>query len=330
MKLASFEVQTRIGRFTRIGSVQPDGVIIDLSSAGVALKSHQGEPQPYRLVEALVPPDMRRFIEAGSTALDEAQRAVNYVLEKRAKGGTPEGPQGESLVFPISDVALLSPLPRPNSLRDFILFEGHFRRSYDAMGIEPPDAWYKLPIYYKGNAASIIGHGQDLIWPSYTEQLDYELEIAMIIGKEGRNISSENAGEYIFGFSCFNDFSARDIQAEEMSVRLGPAKGKDFGSAIGPWIVTKDEVGDYHNLDMTARINGEVWSEGNCRDMFHSWERMIEHVSMEETIYPADIFGSGTATRGCGLEIGRWLKPGDVVEIEIGNVGVLRNRVVRP
>ena len=115
-----------------------------------------------------------------------------------------------------------------------------------------------------------------------------------------------------------------------MSVRLGPAKGKDFGSAIGPWIVTKDEVGDYHNLDMTARINGEVWSKGNCRDMFHSWERMIEHVSMEETIYPAAIFGSGTATRGCGLEIGRWLKPGDVVEIEIGNVGVLRNRVVRP
>ena len=199
MKLASFQVQTRVGRFTRIGAVQPDDTIIDLSSAYAALKAHEGEPQPYRLMEALTPPDMKRFIEGGNTALKEAQRAVNYVLEKLAKVGAQhavpllEGPQGESLVFSVSDVILLPPLPHPNSLRDFIVFEGHFRRSYDAMGIEPPEAWYKMPIYYKGNAAAIIGHGQDLIWPSYTEKLDYELEIALIVGKEGRNIRREDA-----------------------------------------------------------------------------------------------------------------------------------------
>ena len=210
----------------------------------------------------------------------------------------------------MSDVILLPPLPHPNSVRDFILFEGHFRRAYDAMGIEPPEAWYKMPIYYyKGNAAAIIGHGQDLIWPSYTEKLDYELEMALIIGKEGRNIKSEDADDYIFGLSRLNDFSARDIQMEEMSVRLGPARGRGFASAIGPWIVTKDEVGDYHKLDMTARVNGEVWSQSNCQDMYHSWERMIERVSMEETIYPTDVLGSGTATDGCGLEIDRWIKP---------------------
>jgi 2-keto-4-pentenoate hydratase/2-oxohepta-3-ene-1,7-dioic acid hydratase in catechol pathway len=325
MKLASFQVQTPVGRFTRIGHVQQDNTLIDLSSAYATLRSHEGEPQPYRLAEAIVPPNMKRFIEAGNTALKEAQRAVSYVLEERPG----EGPQGETLVFAMSDVILLPPLPHPNSLRDFILFEGHFRRAYDAMGIDPPEAWYKMPIYYKGNAASILGHEEDLIWPGYTEKLDYELEMAMIIGKEGRNIKGEDAGDYIFGFSCFNDFSARDIQSDEMSCRLGPAKGKDFGTAIGPWIVTKDEVGDFHNLNMTARVNGEVWSQGNCREMYHSWERMIQHVSMEETIYPSDVFGSGTANRGCGLEIDRWLQPNDVVEIEIENVGVLRNRVVR-
>ena len=330
MKLACFQVQTPIGRFTRIGSVQKDDTVIDLTSAYASLKAQEGERYPYRLAEVLVPPDMKRFIEGGGTALKEAQRATNYVLEERSREKVQEGPQGESLVFAMSDVTLLPPLPHPNSLRDFMLFEGHFRRAYDVLGVEPPDTWYKMPVYYKGNAASIIGHCQDLLWPSYTEKLDYELEMGLIIGTEGRNLSLQDADKHIFGFCCFNDFSARDIQMEEMSVRMGPAKGKDFATGIGPWIVTKDEVGDYHNLEMIARVNGEVWSRGNCRDMYHSWERMIEHVSMEETIYPTDILGSGTATGGCGLEIDRWLKPGDVIEIEIENIGVLRNRIVRP
>ena len=326
MKLASFHVQTPVGRFNRIGNVQGGGSILDLSSAYATLKDREGEAQPYQLMEAVVPPDMKRFIETGSTALHEAQRAVEFVLQE---GTDIHGPQGESLVFAMDQVQLLPPLPRPNSLRDFILFEGHFRRAYDAQGVGPPQAWYKMPIYYKGNPAAMIGHGQELDWPSYTEKLDYELEMALIVGKEGRDIPIEEAHEYVFGFACLNDFSARDIQMDEMSARLGPAKGKDFATAIGPWIVTVDEVGDYHNLNMEARINGEAWSQGNCRDMYHSWERMIQHVSMDETIYPTDVLGSGTVTRGCGLELDRWLQPGDVVELEIENIGVLSNKIVR-
>ena len=328
MKLATFQVSTPIGRFNRIGAVQSDSTLIDLTSSYATLKLHEGEDNPYPLTEALAPPDMKRFIEAGPTALTEAGRSVDFVLSKNS-GSMITGPRGESLIFNMADVTLQPPLTNPNSLRDFILFEGHFRRSYDALGIEPPEVWYRMPIYYKGNASSVIGHDQDLPWPSYTEKLDYELEMGCIIGKSGRNVSLDDASEYIFGFTCLNDFSARDIQMDEMSAKLGPAKGKDFGTAIGPWIVTKDEIGNYHSLDMIARINGEVWSKGNCGDMHHSWERMIEHVSMEETIHPTDILGSGTANKGCGIELNRWIQPGDEIELEIEKVGVLRNRVVK-
>ncbi len=329
MKLATFQVQTPVGRFVRIGSVQGEQ-LIDLSSAYVTLLAQRGEPQPYRLMEALVPPDMRRLIEGGDNALQAAREAEAFVRQALASGQVPQGPQGEQLVFALQEVTLLTPLPQPNSLRDFIVFEKHMRRGYDALGIEPPRVWYEMPIYYKGNARSLLGHDQDLLWPAYTERLDYELEMACIIGKEGRDIPQEQAEAYIFGFACLNDFSARDIQMREMQCRLGPAKGKDFGTAIGPWIVTRDEAGNYQNLRMAARINGEVWSEGNSRDMYHSWARIIAHVSMGETLYPTDILGSGTVGLGCGLELDRWLKPGDVVEIEIENIGVLRNRVIKP
>ncbi|GIX48045.1 MAG: 2-hydroxyhepta-2,4-diene-1,7-dioate isomerase [Candidatus Tectimicrobiota bacterium] len=329
MKLASFQVQTPVGRFVRIGSVQGER-LIDLSSAYVTLLAQQGEPQPYRLMEALVPPDMRRLIEGGERALEAARAAEAFAGEALARGQLPAGPQGEQLVFALNEVRLLPPLPRPNSLRDCLVFEKHMRRGYDALGLEPPRAWYEMPVYYKGNPCTLLGHDEDLVWPAYTERLDYELELACIIGKEGRDIPPEEADRYIFGFACLNDFSARDIQMREMQCRLGPAKGKDFGTALGPWIVTRDEIGDYQNLRMVARVNGEVWSEGNSRDMYHSWANIIAHLSMGETLYPSDVVGSGTVGLGCGLELDRWLKPGDVVEIEIEKIGVLRNRVVKP
>ena len=211
MKLTSFQVQTPVGRFPRIGSVQGTTHLIDLSSAYVTLQARRGEAQPYRLMEAFVPPDMRRLIEGGASALQAAREAEAFVLEAQSKGQVPQGPQGETLVFAMQEVALLPPLPHPHSLRDCLVFEKHMRRSYDASGTEPPREWYEMPIYYKGNAASIVGHDQDLIWPSYTEQLDYELEMACIIGREGRDIRREEADASIFGFACLNDFSARDI-----------------------------------------------------------------------------------------------------------------------
>ncbi len=329
MKLASFEVSTPVGRFIRIGSVH-EGWLIDLSSAYVALLAHRGEAQPYRLMEARVPPNMRLFLEGEEGSLQAAREAEAFALEALSREELPEGPRGERLIFELQGVRLLPPLPRPNSLRDFLVFEKHMRRSYDAAGLKPPKEWYEMPIHYKGNPDSILGPDEDLIWPSYTEKLDYELEMACIIGRKGRDIRREEADAYILGFSCLNDFSARDIQMREMKCRLGPAKGKDFGTALGPWIVTRDEVGDYRNLRMVARVNGEVWSEGSSRDMYHDWARIVEHASMGETLHPGDVLGSGTVGLGCGLELDRWLKPGDIVELEIEKVGVLRNRVVRP
>jgi 2-keto-4-pentenoate hydratase/2-oxohepta-3-ene-1,7-dioic acid hydratase in catechol pathway len=150
-----------------------------------------------------------------------------------------------------------------------------------------------------------------------------------VIGKTGRTIPAEGARQYIAGFTVMNDFSARDIQRREVRVRLGPAKGKDWCTAMGPVLVTPDEIGDPYNLAMTARVNGEEWSRGNTSSIHWKFEQMIEFLSRDQTIYPGDVLGSGTVGTGCGLELDRWVKPGDVLELEIEKIGILRNRVIR-
>ena len=232
-------------------------------------------------------------------------------------------------VFPLDEVRLLAPLPDPPSVRDFYAFEDHVKRGFEKRGEPMPQEWYEMPVYYKSGHRNIIGTGQDVLWPSFTEKFDYELELAAVVGKQGTNIPAARARDYIAGFTVMNDFSARDIQKREMKVRLGPAKGKDWATGLGPWLVTPDEVGDPYALEMTARINGEVWSHGNSRSLYWKFEQMIEFLTKDDTIYPGDVIGSGTVGTGCGLELDRWVKPGDVIELEIENIGVLRNRVVR-
>jgi 2-keto-4-pentenoate hydratase/2-oxohepta-3-ene-1,7-dioic acid hydratase in catechol pathway len=166
-----------------------------------------------------------------------------------------------------------------------------------------------------------------LAWPLQTTKLDYELELACVIGRKGRDIPAGEASRYIAGYTIMNDFSARDIQLREMACRLGPAKGKDFATAIGPCLVTPDEIADLDSLVMTARVNGEVWSEGRFGSIHWSFPQMIEHASRGECLYPGDLFGSGTVGGGCGLELDRYLKPGDVVELEIQPIGVLRTPI---
>ena len=227
----------------------------------------------------------------------------------------------------LDDVQYL-PCIEAGSLRDFIAFEEHIKTVRSRRGDKVPPAWYELPAYYKGNYRSLIGHDQPLRWPRYTEKLDYELELACIIGKQGIDIPEPQAAGYIGGYAVLNDWSARDIQFQEGSVGLGPSKGKDFGTSIGPWLVTPDEFNP-KNARMTARINGELWSDGNIGKIHWGFPQMIAHVSMEEMVYPGDILGSGTVGGGCGLELDRWLKPGDVVELEVEGIGLLRNRVVR-
>ena len=226
------------------------------------------------------------------------------------------------------DEVVFLPSIEAGSLRDFIAFEQHIRAARGRRGDDIPEAWYRMPIYYKGNHRSLLGHDQQLTWPRYSQRMDYELELACIIGKEGIDITEDEAGSYIGGYAVMNDWSARDIQMEEMSVGLGPSKGKDFGTSLGPWIVTPDEFNPA-DARMTARINGELWSDGNIGQIHWSFLQMIAHVSMDEVLYPGDILGSGTVGGGCGLELDRWLQSGDVVELEVEGIGVLRNRVVR-
>ena len=224
----------------------------------------------------------------------------------------------------------LCPLDRIASLRDFLAFENHVKSGAQRRGTDVPEYWYEAPVYYKGNHRVTMGPDDICPWPSYTKRLDFELEMAMVIGKRGRDIDQSSAGEHIFGFTIFNDFSARDIQAREMSAWLGPAKGKDFANAFGPCIVTTDEVGSEPDLQMICRVNGDEWGRARSSEAKWSWADMIAHVSAAEDVLPADVYGSGTPGGCCGLDLGRDLEPGDIVELEIERIGVLRNQIGRP
>ncbi len=240
-------------------------------------------------------------------------------------------------VHELGSVRLLAPLA-PRSIRDCLVFEEHMRNAAQALarltGGEPPSippVWYEQPIYYKGNPHSVVGHEADVRWPRYSKLMDYELELAAVIGRTGVDISRERALEHVFGYTIFNDASARDAQGREMAGQLGPAKGKDFdtGNVLGPWIVTADELGDPHSLTMVARVNGEEWSRGSSAAMHHPFDAIIAFISQSETLHPGEVIGSGTVGTGCGLEHGRFLQEGDVVELEIERIGMLRNRFVR-
>jgi 2-keto-4-pentenoate hydratase/2-oxohepta-3-ene-1,7-dioic acid hydratase in catechol pathway len=326
MKLVTFRIQTPVGRFTRVGAVD-DGKVIDLNMAYARMLADDNEAQPYRLADAAVPSTMLRLLEGGPSAMMRARQAQDYAKRK----GELRGPDGETIVYingmDPEHIRLIAPLPDPPSLRDFIAFEDHIAATSKRRGQPIPAEWYKFPVYYKGNHRTIIGPDDELPWPLETTKLDYELELACIIGRKGRDIGESQATDHIAGYTIMNDFSARDIQFQEMACRLGPAKGKDFATAIGPCLMTPDEIPNLDALSMIARVNGEVWSEGRFGTIHWSFPQMIAHVSRGETIYPGDILGSGTVGGGCGLELDRYLKPGDVVELEIQPIGTLRTRI---
>ncbi len=325
MKLFSFHVRTPVGSFTRVGALHGEH-LLDLNMAYARLVADRKEAQPHRLSNAIVPATMLALLEGGPSAMSAAREAFDYAVKL---GEAALGPAGETIVYSGRDVRIIAPLPNPPSLRDFLAFEAHIAATSRKRGQPIPPEWYKFPVYYKGNHRTIIGPDEPLPWPLETTKLDYELELACVIGREGRDISEQDAPGYIAGYTIMNDFSARDIQFQEMACRLGPAKGKDFATAIGPCLVTPDEIPDPNVLTMIARVNGEVWSKGNFGTIYWSFPQMIVHVSRGETIYPGDVFGSGTVGGGCGLELDRYVQPGDVVELEIQPIGVLRTRVVK-
>ncbi len=328
MKLVTFAVKTPIGTFQRVGALHGDAGsrIIDLNLAHTAMLADRKEAQPYRLSKAMVPPTMLELLEGGPSAMQAARDALAFAT---SRGDTVQGPEGETVLYARGAVRVLAPLPNPTSLRDFIAFEDHIAATSKRRGQSIPPEWYKAPVYYKGNHRTIIGPDEDLSWPLETTKLDYELELACVIGRTGRDVPERDALGYIAGYTIMNDFSARDVQFQEMACRLGPAKGKDFATAIGPCLLTPDEIPDLNALTMIARVNGKAWSKGRFGSIHWSFAQMIEHVSRGETIYPGDLFGSGTVGGGCGLELEKFLNPGDVVELEIEPIGVLRNRVVK-
>ncbi|WP_137289362.1 fumarylacetoacetate hydrolase family protein [Natronorubrum halophilum] len=330
MKLATFEVRTPVGPVERIGAVaeaaESEGVaageatLVDLTAAYAATLEAEGEPEPTDLARAHVPSEMIAFLERGDRAIDDAREALEYAAETDAE----RGPGGAKIRYEPGEYDLLAPLPRPNSLRDFMAIEEHVQNSMDG---EIDDVWYELPVYYKGNADSVVAPGETIRWPAYSSIMDYELEIAAVIGKRGRDIAVEDAEDYIAGYTVFNDFSARDIQGKEMKGRLGPAKGKDFANGLGPYIVPASDI-DVLEASMTARIDGEVWSEGTVDEMYHSFSDIIAHVSRSETLHPGDVIGSGTVGGGCGLELGTWLEDGDTVALEVEGIGTLEHTVL--
>jgi fumarylacetoacetate (FAA) hydrolase len=218
----------------------------------------------------------------------------------------------------LGEIRLLAPIPRPPSVRDFYAFERHVATARAQRGLEMAPEWYQIPVFYFSNPAAILGPDDEVRFPPESSAWDYELEAAAVVGEDGG----------IAGFTVLNDWSARDLQKMEMAVGLGPAKGKDFGTSLGPVLVTLDELGDLR-LEMVARVNGEERSRGNLGDMHWTWERLVEHAARDTQLVPGDVLGSGTVGTGCILEHGdgRWLESGDVVDLEIERIGVLRNTV---
>jgi fumarylacetoacetate (FAA) hydrolase len=249
----------------------------------------------------------------------EGDRVVHLAAQTLASFFTGGGSAREHDEYALEDVRLLAPVPRPPSVRDAYAFEEHVKNAARVTGRPGvPDEWYEIPVFYFSNPAAIYGPDDEIPFPAGSVELDYELEVAAVIG----------AGGAVGGFTIMNDWSARDLQRQEAKVGLGPAKGKDFATSLGPVVVTPDELGDLR-LEMVARVNGEERSRGNLGDMYHSWESILERVSANTKLVPGDVIGSGTVGTGCILEHGdgRWLQPGDEVELEVDGIGVLRNVV---
>jgi len=269
---------------------------------------------------------LQDLIEGGREALQSAEAAIEYAdpAASVSRDSTP----------------LYAPLPRPVQIRDVLCFLEHMvnagRLAQEIAGGDPstyelPQVFRDAPCYYKANRMGVVGDGADVVRPEGCGFLDYELELGIVVGKQGRDIAVDEAMQHVFGYTIFNDVSARDLQIREMASGLGPAKGKDFdtGNVFGPCISTADSV-DVSDLTMVARLNGEEISRGSTSQMDHTVADVISYVSRGETIYPGEIIGSGTVPLGCLMEHKRALSDGDAIELEIEGIGVLRNRIVGP
>jgi len=295
-----------------------------------------------KAMEITIPPTMQVFLEDSISNLAQARRIEKAVQEK------------EISVGPVAVKKMLAPVPHPKSCRDAYAFRNHVAAMRRNRGVEMIPEFDQFPVFYFTNHNTVIGDGDVPVHEDHLHKLDFELEAAIVIGKAGKNIKAGDAGKYIFGYTIMNDLSARHLQMEEMKLNLGPAKGKDFATAIGPWLVTPDELEGYkiqseegsrYDLQMTARHNDRQISDGNMKSMVWTFGEILERVSYGVEIYPGDVIGSGTVGTGCYAELNGtaalkakehgesftpvWLKNGDVIELDITGLGCLKNRIVK-
>ena len=327
----------KFATYTLEGSIQPrfgfkkDKYIVDVLHAAIWANESKGNSS---FLE--IPSTLKMALDNWGTnfvklkELDDCLPDIN--IQSHSVGGKP-------IAFLMNEVQLLAPVPDPQSFRDFYAFEQHVRAARKLRGLEMHPDWFRIPIFYFSNPAAIYGHGSEIPYPRKTNELDFELEFAVIIAGTGSDIPSKHADRHIAGYTICNDWSARDIQREEMAMSLGPAKGKDFATSFGPYMVTPDELEDAWdengklNLRMTCHVNGTLISDGNTNDLYHPFKDMIERASMNTKLLSGDYLGSGTVGTGCILELrpentGGWIKKGDVVTLEVKRLGVLENKIV--
>ncbi|WP_260581940.1 fumarylacetoacetate hydrolase family protein [Sphingopyxis sp. PET50] len=327
MRLITYEWQGK----ERLGAwIDNDHQVVDLAhTAGIA----HADTAPFASMLAL--------IEGGSESWDQARVLI--------------ADPPPAALYATADVRLLAPLPRPTQIRDCLCFPDHLRGAAAAQAgriiaasvdpdatraeieasgmLEVPAAYFDFPVYYISNRMAVVGPDADVEWPPYSQNIDYEMEWAAVIGTPCRGVDAKAAGAHIFGYTVFNDWSARDEQMRAMrasGANLGPARGKDFCNGLGPCIVTADEIADPYALAMTVRINGEQVSRGSSSTMHYKFEDLIAFLSAGTTLYPGEILGSGTVGGGCAFETGQIIRPGDVIELDVESIGTLRNRVVAP
>jgi len=323
MKLISYKNK----KFDRVGILFGDKVF-DLQKSASSIKIK-------------LPSTMKEFLQLESLGMKDAREVLASIKKGKIKGG-----------MKYSDLQLLSPVPSPASLRDGYAFRQHVFTARRNRGVEMIPEFDQFPVFYFGNHQAVFGEGTIKVEDDHLKGCDFELECAIVIGKQGKNIPSSKADEYIAGYMIMNDLSARVLQMDEMKLSLGPAKGKDFATTLGPVLVTRDELKEYriktefgekYNLEMVARHNGKEISRGNLNQMNWTFAEIIERASYGVTLYPGDVIGSGTVGTGCYLELNGtwaieakgkelehkpvWLQDGDEIELEIAGLGVLKNKI---
>jgi 2-keto-4-pentenoate hydratase/2-oxohepta-3-ene-1,7-dioic acid hydratase in catechol pathway len=328
VRLATIGVRGPLGTVPRVVAKALDSddatpLLIDCTAAGELWWARAGSGDPLAWAAATFPPDLVGLLRGGERGLEMVREAVT-MADDLGPGAT--SPSGLPLGLAVDQVERL-PLLRPPMLRDFYAFEGHVAAGAARRSEPIPPAWYQRPVYYKGNPSTILAPGAVVPWPAYTDALDYELELACVLLSGGQDLSPQAAGSAIAGYTVFCDFSARDLQRDEMQLRLGPAKSKDFASGLGPWLVTADEVGDPAELTAVAHLNGLEVARGRMGDAKWSFAEMVAYASGAEPLEAGEVLASGTVTGGSGQEQGRLLEPGDRVDCELVGWGTLSHTV---